>query len=98
MKGKIVRIDTTLRASTSFERPLPLPLLENWQHWVEKLGEELEPLLPDGNNSEDDEGSLAWRGDPEALIIFGTHGQISSTSKPAIMAGNHSATPMGSSG
>ena len=64
----------TLHASTSLEEPLPLPLLENWEHWVEKLSEELEPFLPEWNISDDDEALLAWRGSPEALVTFDTQG------------------------
>ena len=70
-----LRIDVTLRASISLDRRFPLPLLENWQRWVEKVSLELEPILPGGRESEDEnQDSLAWRGMPEAVITFDPQG------------------------
>jgi hypothetical protein len=70
-----LRIDVTLHASISLDTHFPLPLLANWQRWVEEVELELEPILPGGSEGEDeDQDSLAWHGTPEAVIIFDSEG------------------------
>lgn len=70
-----LRIDITLHASISLDRRFPLPLLANWQRWVEKVSLELEPFLSGGNESEDEnQEMLAWHGAPEAVITFDSQG------------------------
>ena len=71
----LLRIDLILHASISLERRFPLPILAKWQRWVEKVNLELEPILPGGMR----DGSvdmLAFRDVPEAVITFGSEGQI----------------------
>lgn len=68
-------IDVTLHASLSLDRCFPLPMLVNWQRWVEKVSLELEPFLPGGNESEaEDQEMLAWHGSSEAVIAYDPQG------------------------
>ena len=70
-----LRIDVTLHASISLDKHFPLPLLANWQRWVEKVNLELEPILPGGPESkEENPNFLAWRSNPEAVITFDPQG------------------------
>jgi len=70
-----LRIDLTLHASLPFDSRFPLPLLANWQRWIKKVGLELEPFLPGGNESEErNQDVLAWHGVPEAVITFDPQG------------------------
>ena len=70
-----LRIDMSLHASISLGKNYPIPLLANWQRWVEKVSLELESLLPEDNEIEGESQAInAWHGIPEAVISFGPQG------------------------
>ncbi|MEO7590103.1 MAG: hypothetical protein ABI134_02720, partial [Byssovorax sp.] len=65
-----LRVDIVLRASTPYGKPLPLPNRPAWARWVrETMGrlERIEPIVPEDNVREADDGRLeilAWQGEP----------------------------------
>jgi hypothetical protein len=70
-----LRIDMSLHASISLDKSYPMPLLANWQHWVEKVSLELESFLPGDNENEGKNQAInAWHGIPEAVITFSPQG------------------------
>lgn len=65
----------SLHASISLDKSYPMPLIANWQHWVEKMSLELESFLPGDNENEGKNQAInAWHGIPEAVITFGPQG------------------------
>jgi hypothetical protein len=70
-----LRIDMSLHASISLDKSYPMPLLANWQRWVEKVSLELESFLPGDNENEGKNQAInAWHGIPEAVITFDPQG------------------------
>lgn len=77
-----LRVDITLRASTPYGKPLPMPNQAAWARWVrEAMGrlERIEPVIPEANVREAADGRLeilAWRGDPEIQATCGADGDL----------------------
>jgi len=71
-----LRMDIVLNASTPYGSDVPLPLLTNWQKWVEEVNATVNPILADEEFWErENPSSYAWLGEPEAKISFGPQGQ-----------------------
>ena len=73
----------TLRATTPYGKPLPMLAKSVWAGWVrEAMGrlERIEPVIPEENVREADDGMLeilAWRGDPDIEAVCGADGERS---------------------
>ncbi len=66
-----LRVDLCLSASTDYGSEIPLPLLDQWQRWLNDLSREIDPFLPGGSLESNE---LAWHGLPEATIRFDLQG------------------------
>jgi len=77
-----LRVDLTLKAHAPYGKPLPMPAKSVWAQWVrEAMGrlERIEPVIPEENVRETDDGRLAilaWRGEPMAKVVCGADGEL----------------------
>jgi hypothetical protein len=77
-----LRVDIALCASAPYGKPLPMPTKATWAQWVrEAMGrlERIEPVIPEENVREADDGRLeilGWRGEPEIKVICGADGEL----------------------
>jgi hypothetical protein len=77
-----LRVDATLRASTLWGKEIPMPSAEVWSNWAhETLGrlENVEPLLPIEQVSENRKGMLeilAWKSEPELKVLCKPDGAL----------------------
>lgn len=77
-----LRVDIALGASAPYGKPLPLPSKAIWAKWVrEAMGrlESIEPVIPEENVREADDGQLeilAWRGEPVIKAVCAADGEL----------------------
>ncbi len=77
-----LRVDIALRATAPYGKPLPLPNKPAWARWArEAMGrlERIEPIVPEDNVREADDGRLeilAWRGEPEIKAVCAADGEL----------------------
>lgn len=77
-----VRVDIKLRASTPYDKPLPMPPKAAWSKWVEETVERLdhiEPLLPDEILRENRMGMtevLGWQDTPKVRAVCDASGAL----------------------
>jgi hypothetical protein len=77
-----LRVDITLRAAAPYDKPLPMPAKPVWVRWVrEAMGrlERIEPVVPEDNVREDNNGRLeilAWRGEPVIKAVCTAEGEL----------------------
>lgn len=72
-----LRVDVTLRATLPMDSPLSMPGDDAWKQWVAEVTCRLARILPSaGEENEDIEESLCWRGEPEARLRCDPDGRL----------------------